>query len=71
MLKSEKSEFFFKRQANIGQDEDFEAARAKATNLGAKKVRGSYCQTMYFMYTIVTLYILTYGTVYQICHFPR
>ena len=25
-------------QANIGQDEDFEAAREKATKLGAKKV---------------------------------
>lgn len=29
--------FFF--QANIGQDEDFEAARAKAVKLGAKKVK--------------------------------
>lgn len=29
---------FFK--ANIGQDEDFKAAREKAESLGAKKVRG-------------------------------
>lgn len=26
-------------QANIGQDEDFEAAKKKAESLGAKKVR--------------------------------
>ena len=30
--------YTFKTQANIGQDEDFDAARKKAIDLGAKKV---------------------------------
>lgn len=33
--------FFVSFQANIGQDEDFDAARKKAESLGAKKVRKS------------------------------
>lgn len=31
-------QFFVCLQANIGQEEDFDAARKKAENLGAKKV---------------------------------
>ena len=34
----------FSCQANIGQDEDFEAARKKATSLGAIKVRNKECK---------------------------
>lgn len=48
-------------QANIGQEEDFEAAREKALKLGAIKVKLKLCKIEIFcFYIYVSIYRLTY-----------
>lgn len=53
-------------QANIGQDEDFEAAQKKAESLGAKKVRDrmKYDVALRTVCVCVCVHVLIYICVY-------